>query len=225
MKSILSIASAILFLACLTSCMTMYNNPDYEPKILDIDENSTVVCFGDSLTNGHGADRDTESWPAVLQEKINITVINSGKDDDTTYDGVQRFQTDVLDHNPAILIIDFGGNDIYYTSKRQSFAEIENNFRTMLNQIDFNKTQVFIMRFYNDEMRFLDLFGVFNNILLRLQNDYDIQIIWDAWSGAWGHADCKFDMTHCNAKGYRIMAENIFTMLEPCLRENDLLRY
>jgi len=172
MKSILSIASAILFLACLTSCMTMYNNPDYEPKILDIDENSTVVCFGDSLTNGHGADRDTESWPAVLQEKIKIPVINSGKDDDTTYDGVQRFQTDVLDHNPAILIIDFGGNDIYYTSKRQSFAEIENTFRTMLNQIDF-----------------------------------------------------KFDMTHCNAKGYRIMAKNIFTMLEPCLRENDLLRY
>ena len=56
-----------------------------------------------------------------------------------------------------------------------------------------------------------------------IEKDYDVTIIWDAWSGAWGHKDCKFDMTHCNAKGYKIMEQNIFNVLEPFLRENDLL--
>lgn len=206
-----------------TGCTTMYNITDYVPKQLKITETSTIVCFGDSLTYGHGANSDTESWPAVLQESVRIPVINSGKNDDTTLDGVNRFQEDVLNHNPAVIIFDFGGNDIYNFNKKQSYSAIEHNFRTMLDQIDLEKTQVYIMRFFNDEMRFLDLFGAFDRILQRLQNDYGVIIIWDAWSGAWGNADCKFDMTHCNAKGYRIMAQNIIQVLEPCLIENDLL--
>ena len=221
MKNLL-IAPTLIILFCLAGCATMYNPTDYEAKKLVITENSTVVCFGDSLTYGHGANSETESWPAVLQEYISIPVINSGIDDDTTLDGVNRFQTDVLDYNPAILIFDFGGNDIYNFNKKQSYAEIEQNFRTMLNQVDFDKTQVYIMRFFNDEMRFLDVFGSFDKILKRLQADYDVIIIWDAWSGAWGHKDCKFDMTHCNAKGYKIMAENILSVIKPCLKENHL---
>lgn len=47
----------------------------------------------------------------------------------------------------------------------------------MLNQINYEETQVYIMRFYNDEMRFFDLFGAFDQILLRLQADYDVIII------------------------------------------------
>lgn len=86
----------------LSGYSTFYNVTDYEPKKLTITETSTIVCFGDSLTYGNGADPETESWPAVLQESVNIPVINSGINDDTTLDGVNRFQTDVLDHNPAI---------------------------------------------------------------------------------------------------------------------------
>lgn len=219
-KIIIAVFSLILFL--LSGCSSMYNITDYEAKKIPITESSTVVCFGDSLTYGHGADSATESWPALLQENISIPVINSGKDDDTTLDGINRFKTDVLDHNPAILIIDFGGNDIYNFSKKQSYSEIERNFRTMLDQIDFNKTQVYIMRFFNDEMKFLDFFGSFTKILKRLEKDYDVIIIWDAWKGAWGHNDCKYDMSHCNAKGYRIMYQNILSVLEPCLKENGI---
>lgn len=82
---------------------------------------------------------------------------------------------------------------------------IEANFCTMLDKLDTSKTKVYIMRFYNDQMRFLDLFDSFDRMLKRLEKDYGATIIWDAWSGAWGHKDRKFDMTHCNAKGYKIM--------------------
>ncbi len=194
-----------------------------ESKPVNIDENSTIVCFGDSLTYGHGANSETESWPALLQKRVKIPVINSGRNDDTTEDGILRFDEDVILHNPAVVIFDFGGNDIFYPKKKLSYKQIEANFRTMLDKLDISKTKVYIMRFYNNQMRFFDIFGSFDRMLKRLEKDYDVTIIWDAWSGAWGHKDCKFDMTHCNAKGYKIMEQNIFNVLEPFLRENDLL--
>ena len=194
-----------------------------ESKPVNIDENSTIVCFGDSLTYGHGANSETESWPALLQKRVKIPVINSGRNDDTTEDGILRFDEDVILHNPAVVIFDFGGNDLFYPKKKLSHKQIEANFRTMLDKLDLSKTKVYIMRFYNNQMRFFDIFGSFDRILKRLEKDYDVTIIWDAWSGAWGHKDCKFDMTHCNAKGYKIMEQNIFNVLEPFLRENDLL--
>ena len=194
-----------------------------ESKPVNINENSTIVCFGDSLTYGHGANSETESWPALLQKRVKIPVINSGKNDDTTADGILRFDEDVILHNPAVVIFDFGGNDIFSLKKKLSHKQIEANFRTMLDKLDLSKTKVYIMRFYNNQMRFFDIFGSFDRMLKRLEKDYDVTIIWDAWSGAWGHKDCKFDMTHCNAKGYKIMEQNIFNVLEPFLKENDLL--
>ena len=194
-----------------------------ESRSVNIDETSTIVCFGDSLTYGHGANSETESWPALLQKRVKIPVINSGRNDDTTKDGILRFDEDVIFHNPAVVIFDFGGNDIFSLKKKLSYKQIEANFRTMLDKLDLSKTKVYIMRFYNNQMRFFDIFGSFDRILKRLEKDYDVTIIWDAWSGAWGQKDCKFDMTHCNAKGYKIMEQNIFNVLEPFLRENDLL--
>lgn len=194
-----------------------------ESRSVNIDENSTIVCFGDSLTYGHGANSETESWPALLQKRVKIPVINSGRNDDTTEDGILRFDEDVILHNPAVVIFDFGGNDIFSLKKKLSYKQIEANFRTMLDKLDLSKTKVYIMRFYNNQMRFFDIFGSFDRMLKRLEKDYDVTIIWDAWSGAWGHKDCKFDMTHCNAKGYKIMEQNIFNVLEPFLKENDLL--
>lgn len=194
------------------------------PAKVPLTESSTIVCFGDSLTRGHGADSETESWPSLLQQRVKIPVINAGVDSDTTEDGLKRFATDVLAHDPAMVIFDFGGNDRFMMSRFQTFSQIESNFRKMLDQIDFAKTQVYIMRFFNDEMRFLDIFGEFDRMLKRLEKDYDLVIIWDAWSGAWGHNDCKADMTHCNAKGYRVMEANIFKVIRPFLAVNNLLR-
>lgn len=218
-----------LFMGCATQAGTDpagFTSEELESRILDLEisDNSTVVCFGDSLTYGHGLDVETESWPALLQKRVNIPVINAGIDDNTTEDAVARFDDDVLSKNPAIVIFDFGGNDIYLPKKKVSYANIEKNFRTMLDQLDLENTQVYLMRFYNDEMKFLDPFGKFDRILMRLEEDYPVIVIWDAWSGAWGHKDYKLDFTHCNAEGYKIMEQHIFDVIEPCLERNGLIK-
>lgn len=191
-------------------------------KKLELESTSTIVCFGDSLTFGHGAKEEGISYPSCLQKKVKIPVVNSGVNDDTTADGIKRFKTDVLDHNPAIVIFDFGGNDVWSPSKKLSKKQIEANFRAMLDQIDHKKTQVYILRYYNNSMRFLDLFHSFDRMLDRLQKDYNLIVIRDIWKGIWGKKELKYDMTHPNAQGYQIMAQNIYNELKPCLELNGI---
>jgi acyl-CoA thioesterase-1 len=71
-----------------------------------------VVTFGDSLTAGFGADH---SYPEYLQQLLTTNglpykVVNAGVSGDTTSDGVERMSA-VLQAKPAIVILEFGGND------------------------------------------------------------------------------------------------------------------
>jgi acyl-CoA thioesterase-1 len=73
-----------------------------------------IVAFGDSLTAGFGADPG-KSYPDYLQKLLDkngyhYRVMNAGVSGDTTSDGVERMQG-VLQTRPAIVILEFGGND------------------------------------------------------------------------------------------------------------------
>lgn len=73
-----------------------------------------IVCFGDSLTAGHGTPAG-HSYPDYLQRLLDsrgyhYRVLNMGISGDTTKDGVDRLPN-VLDAHPAIAVVEFGGND------------------------------------------------------------------------------------------------------------------
>ena len=67
-------------------------------------KDKTIVAFGDSLTARTG-------YVAMLSGYLGTDVINSGVGGDTSVMGRSRFQTDVLDKDPDIVIICFGMND------------------------------------------------------------------------------------------------------------------
>ncbi len=64
----------------------------------------TVVAFGDSLTARAG-------WVSMLESRIGTEVINAGVGGDTSVNGKARFQKDVLDRKPDVVLICFGMND------------------------------------------------------------------------------------------------------------------
>ena len=73
-----------------------------------------IVCFGDSLTAGYGADPG-HSYPDYLQKLLDgrgyhYHVINKGISGDTSKDGVSRLR-DVVAADPQIAVVEFGGND------------------------------------------------------------------------------------------------------------------
>ncbi len=81
----------------------------------------TIVAFGDSVT--HGALIDTLDYEMaywnVLKKKINgirdfipVNVINAGIAGTTAKDGLKRIKKQVFLHNPDLVIVCFGLNDV-----------------------------------------------------------------------------------------------------------------
>jgi lysophospholipase L1-like esterase len=68
----------------------------------------TLVCFGDSITQGTIGDAYVRHIAAELPH---VHVINAGIDGDTTFNLLQRLDTDVLRHHPDVVMIMVGLND------------------------------------------------------------------------------------------------------------------
>lgn len=78
----------------------------------------TIVCLGDSLTEGYGLKRD-EAWPALLETSLrkkdpSVKVLNSGISGSTTASGPSRVKWHLknLQKEPIdLLILALGAND------------------------------------------------------------------------------------------------------------------
>lgn len=102
-------------------------------------EQATIVAFGDSTTAPRGklkvyADSLSQELP---KRGLPVHIINAGIGGNNTNHARARFDKDVLNHNPDIVVIQFGINDaavdvwkkIPATEPRVSLKEFESNLR------------------------------------------------------------------------------------------------
>ena len=73
-----------------------------------------IICYGDSITAGHGLNPE-QAYPAVLQRDLDqhgysYKVTNMGTSGATTKDAVADVGA-VIKAHPAVVIVEFGGND------------------------------------------------------------------------------------------------------------------
>lgn len=74
-----------------------------------------ILVVGDSLSAGYGL-RIEETWPRLLQQKLERSglayrVVNASISGDTTSGGLARLPRALKIHEPAVVIIELGGND------------------------------------------------------------------------------------------------------------------
>ncbi len=74
----------------------------------------TIVALGDSIVEGYGV---SEGWPEMLARNLvasfpDVRVINAGRSGDTAGQGFSRLDDDVLSHNPDLVLVSFGLNDM-----------------------------------------------------------------------------------------------------------------
>jgi acyl-CoA thioesterase-1 len=211
---------------------------DGEKSQLNEEYNNTIVCFGDSLTEGYGATKQgspdkSKSYPAFLQEKVTPRVVNAGISGDTAEGGLDRVERDVLSKDPQIVIILLGGNDFL---KLRSAKETKADLQGIINKLKDGNRKIYLASFIGDSTWETVIFGTIPNLasgqIAALLRDYkkmfadlisenrDVGFIEDIWTGVWGIY--MSDPIHPNAEGYRIMAENIFKIIKPYLEANNL---
>ncbi len=174
-------------------------------RIKNLDSSGeTIVCFGDSITAGLGAE-EGKDYPSVLREKFDLKVINSGVSGDTSRDALMRLEDDVLAYNPKIVIVEFGANDVFGgMSKEETFKNIEEVVDKIHNSgaiVVLVKVELMNSKY---DQGFKDISKRSGALLIdEIMND----ILKDS--------ELLYDQIHPNAKGYKIIAERIYQKTEP----------
>ncbi|MCG8325651.1 MAG: arylesterase [Thiotrichales bacterium] len=166
---------------------------------------AVILAFGNSLTYGTGAGRD-KSYPAVLQSLSGRRVINAGNPGEVSADGLRRLPALLDQHNPGLLILCHGGNDIL---RKKKMDAMQANVRKMIKLArDRNITVVLLG---------VPRFGLFLSSAPeygQIAEDTEVIFIEDLLPDILGDNDLKADSVHPNAAGYRKMAETIFATLK-----------
>jgi acyl-CoA thioesterase I len=86
---------------------------------LEAGEPLTIVALGSSSTEGAGASSPQASYPTQLEARlrgklpgVELRVINAGKSGETSQEMLARLESDVLAHDPDLVIWQAGGNEV-----------------------------------------------------------------------------------------------------------------
>jgi acyl-CoA thioesterase-1 len=184
----------------------------------------TIVALGDSLTAGYGLARK-QAYPALLAEKMRAAgyefeVVNAGSSGDTTTGGLRRLPAILRAHKKIdIFILELGINDAF---RGVSIDQIRANLQAIIDQVRARHPGVAIviagmqLPDYSSD----DYVGAFGGIFGALAEKNRATLIPYLLEGVGGNpALNQWDRVHPNAAGQRLLAENVWRVLEPMLRQ------
>jgi len=93
-----------------------------------------IVCHGDSLTEASDLDKNY-TWPILVENGLNLPIINSGIGGDTSGGLLGRFYHDVVRHQPDLVVILGGTNDLWWDLE---INLIQANIFAMTSQAQFH---------------------------------------------------------------------------------------
>jgi acyl-CoA thioesterase I len=178
-----------------------------------------LVCFGDSLTAGYGADAGS-SYPDYLQADLDARgysyhVVNEGISGNTTKDGVDRLDR-VLRLKPALVVVEFGGND---GLRGLPIAQSRANLDTILKTLTASGTRVVLAGITLPPNYGPDYIHQFNDTYTLLAKKYQVPMIPFLLQGVFGVPGMmQADQTHATDAGNQIVAQNVLALISPLLK-------
>ena len=179
-----------------------------------------VVCFGDSLTAGFGAD-EGQSYPDFLQKYLerdgyHYRVVNEGISGNTTKDGVDRVAA-VVRMKPALVVLEFGGNDGLRGLKIDT---TRNNLSTMIIALKKSGAKVVIAGMTLPPDYGPDYIKAFTASYPVLGRKYDLPVIPFLLKGAYGVPGMiQADGIHATDRGNEVVARTVLPVVESVLKK------
>jgi acyl-CoA thioesterase I len=178
-----------------------------------------IITLGDSLTAGLGVAAD-EAYPALLESKLRqagfaYRVVNAGVSGDTSAGGLRRLDW-VLRAKPEVVLIALGAND---GLRGLPASALRDNLVAIVTRLRERNVRVLLigMRLppnYGD--RYAGEFAEAFRTVARRTSVAFLPFLLDGVAGV--PALNQADGIHPNAAGHRLVAEHVWTALQPLLR-------
>ena len=227
MLKIVSRLSLYFFAMAIIACTSGEKNspeqtksPDSTTASTPTNETKNILIFGNSLTAGYGLE-PSEAYPSVLQNRLDslhlpYKVVNAGLSGETTSGGNSRLDW-VLKNKVDIFILELGGND---GLRGIPVTETRKNLQSMIDKVKAKYPEAKIIlagmqvppsmgKKYSDE---------FKVIYPELAKSNNVGLIPFLLEKVGGEVNLnQKDGIHPNAEGAKIVAQNVWEVLEPLL--------
>ena len=182
----------------------------------------TILVFGDSLSDGFMLKR-SEAYPALLSKKLHAAgldfqVTNASAAGGTTQGGLERLPPH-LKHRIDIFILELGINDAF---RGLSVDQIQHNLQQIIHRVKARNPNVRVViagmqlpNYAGD-----DYVSAFGKMFGDLAAKNAAALVPYLLEGVAGDPSLNLpDGIHPNAAGQKILAENVWRVLEPIARE------
>jgi len=179
----------------------------------------TIVVLGDSLSAGYGI-KLQEGWVSLLGQRLasegyGYRVVNASVSGETTQGGLARLARALQAHQPAIVVVELGGND---GLRGLPLAASRTNLSRIIEQSRAAKAQVLLLGMiippnygprYGDEFR---------EMFASLAKKYSVAFVpFFLDKVALEPGRMQADGIHPNATGQPQMVDNVWPALKPLL--------
>jgi acyl-CoA thioesterase-1 len=183
-------------------------------------QDKTVLFFGDSITAGYGLDPE-DAFPAIIQQKIDslglsYKVTNAGLSGETSAGGLRRVDW-VLQQHADIFVLELGGND---GLRGIDPASTKENLQGIINNVNqrYPDAKIILTGMEAPPNMGQSYIEKFKSIFSELADENDVIYLPFILEGVAGDPKLNLpDGIHPTEEGHKILARNVWEVLEPVL--------
>lgn len=175
------------------------------PQLSPLLSGSVILAFGDSLTYGQGVSRD-KSYPMILGQLIHHNVINAGINGLDTTNALKILPGLLDQHNPSLVIMSIGGNDML---RKVKVTLIQENIEKLIEMLQARGIDVVLLA--EPQPRLLASSPGYYKFI---GEKYHIPVEMNLVASLERRAEYKSDLIHLNVQGYEKMAEGVAKLLK-----------
>ncbi|MEN2283574.1 arylesterase [Algoriphagus sp. SE2] len=180
-------------------------------------EKPIILFFGNSLTAGYGIEQDL-AFPGLVQDRLDslgkeYKVINGGLSGETTAGGVGRIDW-FLEEEPAIFILELGGND---GLRGIELSETKKNLEIIIDKVQskYPDTKILLAGMQIPPNMGQEYTEEFQAIYPEVAKTKDVELIPFLLLNVGGIKELNLpDGIHPTAEGHKIVLENIWEHLK-----------
>jgi acyl-CoA thioesterase-1 len=190
---------SIVLLFVLTACKGSSDT------ISKLPSDAVILAFGDSLTYGTGASSQRD-YPSILSKLTARQVINAGRPGEISSDGLRRLPALLDQHQPDLLILIHGGNDMLRRIPAEQTIE---NLKQMIALAKERQIGVVMLGVPSPNILWLSSADFYR----ALAETMDVPVDLETLPEVLGDNSLKSDLIHPNDRGYELIATQIHGLL------------